>query len=154
MILDHEPGERDPNSPFEGVVTAEPALGPLTDRFALPAWLPLANVFSVGDVLASSFSMYSGQLEMVSVGPSFFGSMPAAAAANASLAMVFSFFVAMTITPWLLLKIAGKRFEEEGGSGQDWGWKAEWHGGRDVATNRPACKDRDGRGVARVSEHA
>ena len=25
MILDHEPGERDPNSPFEGVVTAEPA---------------------------------------------------------------------------------------------------------------------------------
>ena len=25
MILDHEPGERDPNSPFEGIVTAEPA---------------------------------------------------------------------------------------------------------------------------------
>jgi hypothetical protein len=25
MVLDHEPGERDPNSPFEGVVTAEPA---------------------------------------------------------------------------------------------------------------------------------
>jgi multidrug efflux pump subunit AcrB len=35
--------------------------------------------------------------------------------ANASLAMVFSFFVAMTITPWLLLKIAGRHFEEEGG---------------------------------------
>ncbi len=31
--------------------------------------------------------------------------------ANASLAMVFSFFVAMTITPWLLMKIARKRFE-------------------------------------------
>ncbi len=31
--------------------------------------------------------------------------------ANASLAMVFSFFVAMTITPWLLMKIAGARFE-------------------------------------------
>ena len=31
--------------------------------------------------------------------------------ANASLAMVFSFFVAMTITPWLLLKIARGRFE-------------------------------------------
>ena len=27
MVLDHEPGERDPNSPFEGVVTAEPATG-------------------------------------------------------------------------------------------------------------------------------
>ena len=39
--------------------------------------------------------------------------------ANASLAMVFSFFVAMTITPWLLLKIAGKRFGQEGGAGHD-----------------------------------
>lgn len=28
-----------------------PALAPLTDIFALPSWLPLANVFSVGDVL-------------------------------------------------------------------------------------------------------
>ena len=26
LILDHEPGERDPNSPFDGVVTAEPAV--------------------------------------------------------------------------------------------------------------------------------
>jgi hypothetical protein len=25
LVLDHEPGERDPNSPFEGIVTAEPA---------------------------------------------------------------------------------------------------------------------------------
>ena len=33
------------------VVVADPALAPLTDVFALPAWLPLANVFSVGDVL-------------------------------------------------------------------------------------------------------
>jgi Family of unknown function (DUF5317) len=33
------------------VVLANPALQPLTDIFALPAWLPLANVFSVGDVL-------------------------------------------------------------------------------------------------------
>lgn len=31
--------------------------------------------------------------------------------ANASMAMIFSFFVAVIITPWLLLKIAGKRFE-------------------------------------------
>ena len=28
-----------------------PALGPLTDIFAMPPWLPFANVFSVGDVL-------------------------------------------------------------------------------------------------------
>ena len=33
------------------VATTAPALAPLTDVFALPAWLPLANVFSVGDVL-------------------------------------------------------------------------------------------------------
>jgi hypothetical protein len=33
------------------VVLEHPALQPLTDIFALPAWVPLANVFSVGDVL-------------------------------------------------------------------------------------------------------
>lgn len=32
-------------------VVADPVLGPLTDILALPSWLPLANVFSVGDVL-------------------------------------------------------------------------------------------------------
>jgi hypothetical protein len=32
-------------------VVAEPALAPLTDIFATPAWLPFANVFSIGDVL-------------------------------------------------------------------------------------------------------
>jgi hypothetical protein len=26
-------------------------LGPLTDVFAMPAWMPMANIFSVGDVL-------------------------------------------------------------------------------------------------------
>lgn len=31
--------------------------------------------------------------------------------ANASMAMLFSFFVAVTITPWLLMKIAGGHFE-------------------------------------------
>ncbi len=30
---------------------ADPALAPLTDIFAMPSWLPFANVFSVGDVL-------------------------------------------------------------------------------------------------------
>ena len=32
-------------------VLADPRLGPLTDIFAIPAGLPLANVFSVGDAL-------------------------------------------------------------------------------------------------------
>ena len=33
------------------IVLDNPALEPLTDIFAIPAWLPMANVFSVGDVL-------------------------------------------------------------------------------------------------------
>jgi hypothetical protein len=33
------------------IVVADAALRPLTDVYALPAWLPLANVFSVGDAL-------------------------------------------------------------------------------------------------------
>ena len=32
-------------------VLADPALAPLTDIFAIPAGLPFANVFSIGDVL-------------------------------------------------------------------------------------------------------
>jgi hypothetical protein len=31
-------------------IVATPALAPLTDIFALPTWLPWANVFSIGDV--------------------------------------------------------------------------------------------------------
>jgi hypothetical protein len=33
------------------VIVPDPVLAPLTDIFALPAWLPFANVFSIGDVL-------------------------------------------------------------------------------------------------------
>jgi hypothetical protein len=32
-------------------LTDAPALAPLTDVFALPSWMPFANVFSVGDAL-------------------------------------------------------------------------------------------------------
>jgi hypothetical protein len=42
----------DPSVGFSNsVVLTDPALAPLTDILALPAWLPLANVFSVGDLL-------------------------------------------------------------------------------------------------------
>ncbi len=37
--------------PTNSVVVADPALRPLTDIFAMPSWMPLANVFSLGDVL-------------------------------------------------------------------------------------------------------
>ena len=33
------------------VIVEHPAFEPLTDLFAMPPWVPLANVFSVGDVL-------------------------------------------------------------------------------------------------------
>jgi hypothetical protein len=33
------------------IVTNRPVLAPLTDIFALPDWMPFANVFSIGDVL-------------------------------------------------------------------------------------------------------
>lgn len=32
-------------------VATDPALGPLTDIFVLPAWVPFNNVFSIGDIL-------------------------------------------------------------------------------------------------------
>jgi hypothetical protein len=51
-------------------VLADPALAPLTDVYALPAWVPLANVFSVGDVLIGvgivvviAFGMRSGDTQ-------------------------------------------------------------------------------------------
>lgn len=39
------------NGYTNSILVPDPALRPLTDVFALPAWLPLANVFSIGDVL-------------------------------------------------------------------------------------------------------
>ncbi len=52
--------------------------------------------------------------------------------ANASLAMVFSFFVAMTITPWLLMKVARSRFEHaesHGSSEHDIGFMGRFYAG-------------------------
>ena len=40
-----------PGDHTNSIVLAAPALRPLTDIFAIPAGIPLANVFSVGDVL-------------------------------------------------------------------------------------------------------
>jgi hypothetical protein len=42
--------ETDPGFSNSAVI-ADPALRPLTDIFAIPAGFPLANVFSIGDVL-------------------------------------------------------------------------------------------------------
>jgi Family of unknown function (DUF5317) len=44
-------GKTDPTIYSNSAVVAHPALEPLTDIFALPAWVPFANIFSVGDVL-------------------------------------------------------------------------------------------------------
>jgi hypothetical protein len=44
-------GKSAPAMYSNSAVVASPALELLTDRFALPRWVPFANVFSVGDVL-------------------------------------------------------------------------------------------------------
>ena len=44
-------GLDDAGSHTNSVVVPDPALQPLTDIFAIPAGVPFANVFSVGDVL-------------------------------------------------------------------------------------------------------
>jgi hypothetical protein len=44
-------GKTEPTIYSNSVVVPQPVLELLTDRFALPRWLPFANVFSVGDVL-------------------------------------------------------------------------------------------------------
>ena len=44
-------GKSDPTTYSNSSSVESPALGPLTDVFAMPPWLPFANVFSVGDVL-------------------------------------------------------------------------------------------------------
>lgn len=43
-------GKVDPTTYSNSAVVADPVLAPLTDILALPAWLPFANVFSVGDI--------------------------------------------------------------------------------------------------------
>lgn len=47
-------GKTDPTSYSNSATVANPALEPLTDIFAMPAWLPFANVFSVGDILIAA----------------------------------------------------------------------------------------------------
>jgi hypothetical protein len=44
-------GKAHPTSYSNSAIIPAPVLAPLTDIFALPAWLPFANVFSIGDVL-------------------------------------------------------------------------------------------------------
>jgi hypothetical protein len=44
-------GKTDPTIYSNSATLEHPALEPLTDIFALPAWLPSANIFSIGDVL-------------------------------------------------------------------------------------------------------
>ena len=47
-------GKAAPTIYSNSAVVASPNLPWLTDRFALPRWLPFANVFSVGDILLAA----------------------------------------------------------------------------------------------------
>jgi hypothetical protein len=40
-----------PTAYSNSAIIADPVLAPLTDIFALPGWVPFANVFSIGDVV-------------------------------------------------------------------------------------------------------
>ena len=44
-------GKAVPTIYSNSALLAQPALAPLTDIFALPAWLPFHNIFSIGDVV-------------------------------------------------------------------------------------------------------
>lgn len=44
-------GAAHPTAYSNSTIVPDPALAPLTDIFALPPWVPFANVFSIGDVL-------------------------------------------------------------------------------------------------------
>ena len=44
-------GKSPPSIYSNSAVVEHPALEPLTDIFALPPWLPFANIFSLGDLL-------------------------------------------------------------------------------------------------------
>ena len=44
-------GKAEPTAYSNSATVVNPALEPLTDIFAMPTWLPFANVFSVGDIL-------------------------------------------------------------------------------------------------------
>ena len=44
-------GMAEPTTYSNSAVVADPALWALTDIFALPAWLPWSNVFSIGDII-------------------------------------------------------------------------------------------------------
>jgi Family of unknown function (DUF5317) len=47
-------GKSDPTIYSNSAYLEHPALEPLTDIFALPAWLPFSNIFSLGDVLIAA----------------------------------------------------------------------------------------------------
>jgi hypothetical protein len=44
-------GAAHPTAYSNSTIVPDPVLAPLTDIFALPTWVPFANVFSIGDVL-------------------------------------------------------------------------------------------------------
>ena len=44
-------GAHQPPAYSNSIQLADPVLAPLTDIFAMPPWVPFANVFSVGDIL-------------------------------------------------------------------------------------------------------
>lgn len=63
---------------FDGAV-----LGPLTDLFAMPTWIPLANVFSIGDILIGTGAAIAVVAAMHGRGPLTTRAVPATEQASA-----------------------------------------------------------------------
>jgi multidrug efflux pump subunit AcrB len=75
----------------------------------------IEGVAEVGDpTIVATLAIVAALLPMMFVS-GLMGPYMSPIPANASMAMLFSFFVAVMITPWLLLKVAGRHFERMSG---------------------------------------
>jgi multidrug efflux pump subunit AcrB len=73
----------------------------------------IEGVAEIGNpTVVGTLAIVAAQAPMMFVS-GLMGSYMSPIPANASMAMLFSFFVAVIVTPWLLLKIAGRHFERK-----------------------------------------
>src|SRR5690606_19833805 len=95
-------------------------------------------VAEVGNpTIVATLTVVAALLPML-FGPGLMGPYMSPIPANASAAMLFSFFVAVTLTPWLMLHLGGKESAGHGGHEQ-----IGWLGRGYVAVARPILASRE-----------